>query len=197
MFLFQGEYTAAMLLKSPVFWSFFLYTISMSAVCNTVISFANDYALSLGADGALAVMLVGLLSICNGLGRMIGGKTIDLLGCWRTMLAANILSVIAPLLAIASVLFHSLSAGVSALCLIGLSGGFSPTITSAFTETAFGREHFSINFGISNLAIIPASFAATFAALLVRGDSYMGPFVLLVGCAVLSFVMNRILKRIL
>lgn len=195
--LFQGEHTVSMLLKSPVFWSFFLFTITLSSVCTAVISFANDYALSLGADTALAATLAGALSICNGLGRIISGKVIDLLGHWKTMLIANILSAIAPLLAIVSIFLHSLFIGVLVLCMIGFSGGFSPTLTPAFVGAAFGREHFAINFGVSNLAIVPASFMATVVAFLMREDSYLGSFALLFGCAVVSFVMNRILKRLL
>ena len=80
------DYTTAEMVKRFTFWRFFLFSILTSAVGSTVISFARDLALSVGAAAALATTLVGVLSLCNGLGRVLCGLIFDALGRRQTML---------------------------------------------------------------------------------------------------------------
>ncbi|HCF50265.1 MAG TPA: MFS transporter, partial [Syntrophomonas sp.] len=63
--------------RRSTFWRFFLYCILSAAIGNTVISAAKDISLSVGAAAALATTLVGVLSICNGLGRILSGALFD------------------------------------------------------------------------------------------------------------------------
>lgn len=59
--------TTAEMAKRSSFWRFFIFSVLTSAVGSSVISFARDLALSVGAEAALATTLVGVLSLCNGL----------------------------------------------------------------------------------------------------------------------------------
>lgn len=85
------DFTSGEMLRRPSFWMAFFYLVCLSAVGSSVISFARDLALSVGAPAALATSLVGALSICNGLGRMATGAAFDALGRRKTMLIANCL----------------------------------------------------------------------------------------------------------
>lgn len=66
----QCDYTAAETMRSPAFWIFFVYGTLTCSVGMVVINFALDLSLTLGASVALATTLVGVLSACNGLGRI-------------------------------------------------------------------------------------------------------------------------------
>lgn len=193
----RGEIPPQKLVQDPFYWVFFLCMVAMASVCNVVVSFASDYALSLGVSAGTATALVGILSVSNGLGRVIGGKLIDSFGCWKTLLLAHMLTLAAPLLSILAILVGSVPMAVTALCVTGLSGGFSPTLSASFTAAAFGSRNFPVNFGISNLVMVPASFMATLAALLVRDGSYLRPCLLLLVCAVLSLCLNRLLRKLM
>ena len=91
----RRDYTPGQMLCRASFWMAFICLVFLSAVGSSVISFAKDLALSVEAPESLAVTLVGVLSVCNGLGRIITGAVFDLIGRRKTMLAANILTICA------------------------------------------------------------------------------------------------------
>jgi OFA family oxalate/formate antiporter-like MFS transporter len=165
-------------------------------VGSTVISFAKDLALSIGAADTLATTLVGVLSIFNGLGRIFSGVLFDMKGCRFTMVTANIISIAAPVVILTAVLAGSLPIGIIGLCLVGISYGCSPTISSAFTSLFYGSKNFPMNFSVTNTILIPASFTATLAGSMVASTgSYVIPFIMLIAFAVVSLLLNLSIKR--
>ncbi|HBR03310.1 MAG TPA: MFS transporter [Ruminiclostridium sp.] len=190
------DYTTAEMLRRLTFWKFFLFSITMAAVGSTVISFAKDLALSIGAADTLATTLVGVLSIFNGLGRIFSGVLFDMKGCRFTMVTANIISIAAPVVILTAVLAGSLPIGIIGLCLVGISYGCSPTISSAFTSLFYGSKNFPMNFSVTNTILIPASFTATLAGSMVASTgSYVIPFIMLIAFAVVSLLLNLSIKR--
>ncbi|MEE1048045.1 MAG: MFS transporter, partial [Clostridia bacterium] len=63
----QQGFTSGQMLCQPSFWMAFICISFLAAVGSSVISFAKDMALSVNAPEALAVSLVGVLSVCNGI----------------------------------------------------------------------------------------------------------------------------------
>lgn len=115
------DYTTGEMIRRFTFWRAFLCIVFLAAVGNTVISFARDLALSVGASAATATVLVGVLSVCNGLGRVITGALFDAAGRRATMLAANLLSILAAavtLLAVASALLTSYGSYIAPFILL-------------------------------------------------------------------------------
>ena len=89
------DYSPDQVLRRSSFWMAFLFLTFLAATGSSVISFAKDLALSVGAPETLAVTLVGILSVCNGLGRILTGAVFDAIGRRRTMLCANLLTICA------------------------------------------------------------------------------------------------------
>jgi OFA family oxalate/formate antiporter-like MFS transporter len=190
------DYTTVQMVKRASFRIFFIFTICMTAIGNTVISFARDLALSIEASAGLATTLVGVLSVCNGLGRIFCGLLFDTWGRRKTMLFANFLTILAPMITLIAVLIGSLPLGAAGLCLTGIAYGCSPTISSAFVSTFYGMKYFSMNFGIANMMLVPASFiAALGSVLLSMTKTYAAPFTLLLGLAVVGLILNVNLKK--
>lgn len=190
------EYTTAEMLRRRSFWLAFLCIVCLSAVGNTVISFARDLALSVGAQAALATTLVGVLSICNGLGRIAIGALFDRLGRKRTMLLANILTILAAGVTLFAVTAHSLPLCIVGLCLTGFSYGAGPTISSAFISSFYGTRYFPLNFSVMNFNLMGASFIATAASgLLESSGGFLAPFLLLLCLAVVSLVLNLSIRK--
>lgn len=190
------DYTTGEAVRRPSFWIFFLYCVCVSAVGSAVISFARDLALSVGAASAAAATLSGVLSICNGLGRVICGFVFDGIGRKKTMLIANLLAIFAPLVTLLAVRGNSLALCIVGLCLTGIAYGFCPTISTATVGAFYGMKHFASTLSIANLMLIPASFAATAAgSLLSKTGGYSAPFLMLIGMALLALVFNLSLKR--
>ena len=192
------DYGPGQMLRRVTFWLAFLFLICLTAVGNSVISFARDLALSVGAQTALATTLVGVLAVCNGLGRVITGAVFDAMGRRFTMTAASILVVVAAAITLLSVAISSLPLCIIGLCLTGISYGTSPTVASVFTSTFYGQKHFSTNFSIINFNLMCASFMATVCgSLLTSTGSYIGPFFLLLGLALGALILNIMIKKTL
>ena len=190
------DFTTAEMLKSFTFWRAFVTMAFMTAVGNSVISFARDLVLSVDAAPALATTLVGVLSVCNGLGRIITGAVYDLLGRRTTMIAANILTIVAAGITLLAVNLHSLPVCIAGLCLTGLSYGACPTVTSAFSASFYGQKHFSTNYSITNFNLIAAAFIASFSnSLLISSGSYTAPFIMLLVLAVGALGLNFTIRK--
>jgi OFA family oxalate/formate antiporter-like MFS transporter len=184
------------MLKRFTFWRAFLCLVFMTAVGSSVISFARDLALETGAQAALATTLVGVLSVCNGLGRILTGAVFDALGRRFTMLAAGILTIVAAAVTLTAVLLSSLPLCIVGLCLSGISYGTSPTISSAFTAAFYGQKYFPTNFSITNCNLMGASVMATVCGNLVASSGgYVAPFILLLVLSVAALGLNISIRK--
>ena len=190
------DFTTKEMLKSFTFWRAFVFMALITAVGNSVISFARDLVISVDAAPALATTLVGVLSIFNGIGRILTGAVYDSLGRKTTMLASNILTIFAAGLTLVAVQMNSLPLCIIGLCLTGLSYGSCPTMTSAFTASFYGTKYFPTNYSLTNFNLIVASFIATFSnSLLISTGSYTAPFVMLLILAVGALGLNFTIKK--
>ena len=190
------DYTTLEMLKSGTFWCAFLCFIFMTAVGNSVISFARDLVISVDAAPALATTLVGVLAVCNGLGRVVTGMAYDWLGRRATMISANLLTIVAAGITLLAVQLHSLPLCIVGLCLTGMSYGSCPTVTSAFSAGFYGQKHFAVNYSITNFNLIFASFIATGAnSLLIGTGGYTAPFIMLLAIAVAALGLNVTIRE--
>ena len=184
------------MLSRPSFWISFVYMTCLVAVGNSVISFAKDLAISTGAGAALATTLVGVLSACNGLGRILTGALFDAAGRRFTMIAANVLTILASGITLIAVYASSLPLCIIGLCLTGMSYGSSPTVSSAFSSAFYGMKHFATNFSIMNFNLMIASFVATAcSSLLEIQGTYTAPFILLLALSGLALALNLSIKK--
>ncbi len=184
------------MLSRVSFWLAFICMVCLVAVGNSVISFARDLALSTGASATLATTLVGVLSACNGLGRILTGAIFDAKGRRFTMIAANLLSIVAAGITLLSVVINSLPVCIVGLCLVGLAYGACPTIGSAFASAFYGQKYFATNYSIVNFNLFAASFIATAcASLRTSSGGFVAPFVLLLCLACFALVLNICVKK--
>ena len=190
------DFTTKEMLKSFTFWRAFVFMALITAVGNSVISFARALVISVDAAPALATTLVGVLSVFNGIGRILTGAVYDSLGRKTTMLASNILTIFAAGLTLVAVQMNSLPLCIIGLCLTGLSYGSCPTMTSAFTASFYGTKYFPTNYSLTNFNLIVASFIATFSnSLLISTGSYTAPFTMLLVLAVGALGLNFTIKK--
>lgn len=190
------DFTPSEMVRRFTFWRAFVALVCLTAVGSAVISFARDLALSVGAKATLATTLVGVLAVCNGLGRIITGAVFDAMGRRFTMTSASILTILAAAVTLIAVGVESLPLCIAGLCLTGLSYGTSPTISSAFTSAFYGQKHFATNLSISNFNLMFASFIATAcSSLQVASGGYTAPFILLLSLAGVALVLNVSIKR--
>lgn len=192
----QQNFTSGQVLRRPSFWMAFICISFLAAVGSSVISFAKDLALSVNAPEKLAVSLVGVLSVCNGLGRIITGAVFDVIGRRKTMLYANILTICAAGVTLLAVSVDSLFLCIVGLCLTGISYGSCPTITAAFTSSFFGMKHFSNNMALMTFTVMVGSLIATASnKVLEATGGYTATFIMLMCLTFISLLLNFFIRK--
>ena len=192
----QQDFTSVQMLCRSSFWMAFICISFLAAVGSSVISFAKDMALAVNASEALAVTLVGVLSVCNGIGRILTGVIFDTIGRRKTMLLANILTICAASVTLLAVSVNSLPLCIAGLCLTGMSYGSCPTITAAFTSSFFGMKYFSNNMAIMTFTVMVGSFIATASSKILEvTGGYTATFIMLLSLTFVSLLLNLFIRK--
>ena len=192
----QQDYTSMQMLCRPSFWMAFVAISFLAAVGSSVISFAKDLALSVKAPESLAVSLVGVLSVCNGFGRILTGALFDSMGRRKTMLCANILTIFSAAVTLLAVAIGSLPLCIAGLCLTGISYGACPTITAAFTSSFFGMKYFSTNMALMTFTVMGGSLIATVSnKVLELTGGYTATFAMLLALTFVALILNIFIRK--
>ncbi|MDO4177100.1 MAG: MFS transporter [Bacillota bacterium] len=190
------DYTAAEMLKTATFWKLFIALTLLASIGNVCLSFAKDFAMFTGSAETTAITIVGIMSVCNGLGRLFAGAIYDNLSLRKTQLAITVIMLVAPLVGILALTTGGKIAGILALLLCGFSYGLCPTTSAVYPKLFFGEKNYALNFSITNLTLIPTSFVATLAgAILTSTGSYMPVFCLLLAFGIIGSVSLLLIKK--
>lgn len=179
----------AVMLRSKSFWLFFFWEILISVVGLSIISQSKPLASGTRPDLSLGTiaLLAGLISVCNGLGRILFGAVFDKTGWKVTMLWISITAAAAGGILTAALYTQSLPFLIISYLLTGIAYGGGPTMCTAFTKYFYGEKYFPVNFQIMLLNLLPASFSGTLAGYLYdKSGSYFSTVAVLLMCSVLA-----------
>lgn len=187
--------TPRQMLRTKRFWLLFGSAVIGTGFGSGLIAHASYIFVEGGASESVAALAVGLVSVMNGLGRIVFGMLNDRCGFRISLLADAVLYIAAGLIA-ALVLGSSAAVLVVVMMLIGTCYGAVPTISASLAEEFFGPAHYGRNLGIVNLSILVGSFASTAAgAIQTSTGSYAQAFYLFVGLEAVALVLILLLGR--
>lgn len=190
------DYTTGQMIRRFTFWRAFLCIVLLASVGNAVISFARDVVLSVGASAGAATTMVGVLAVCNGLGRIATGALFDAAGRKVTMLTANITAILAAAVTLLAVVTSSVVLCIGGLCLVGFSYGACPTLSASFIAAFYGNRYFATNFSVMNFNLMGASVVATLASsILTSSGGYTAPLLMLLILSMVALVLNLSIKK--
>lgn len=191
------DLTPAQMIRRPSFWLFFLWAVLLSAVGLVIIGQARMLAKTAGPtlDVGTISLVVGLISVCNGLGRVLFGGLFDKIGRKVTM----VLVVSCFFLGIGA-LWAALAGSTVLLVIgfvfIGLGYGGGPTMVAAVTKQFYGQKNYPVNFSMMNINLLVASFASTAAgAILDATGSFTVIFLLLLALSVVALGVAVTLRK--
>lgn len=185
--------TPRQMLRTKRFWLLFGSAVIGTGFGSGLIAHASYIFVEGGASESVAALAVGLVSVMNGLGRIVFGMLNDRCGFRISLLADAVLYIAAGLIA-ALVLGSSAVVLVVVMMLIGACYGAVPTISASLAEEFFGPAHYGRNLGIVNLSILVGSFASTAAgAIQTSTGSYAQAFYLFVGLEAVALVLILLL----
>ena len=186
----SNNMTAGQMLKRLSFWKLFVFFALFAAVGSTAIAGAKVQFTDLGAANS-AALLAGILTVCNGIGRILSGAFFDRFGRRPTQFLTSAVVIAATALTLLGYAANLTVVGCIGLCLCGFSYGFSPTSSAAFAAEFYGPKNFPLNFSILNLILIPASFVPTALSAL----SNTLTFAVLVAFSVVGLFINLSVKK--
>ena len=187
--------TPSQMMRTKRFWLFFAAAVIGTGFGSGMIAHAQYVFQEGGASGSLATLGVGLVSVMNGLGRIVFGMVHDRCG-FRVSLALDALVYIAV-----GILCYFALDGVTwlllaAMMVMGACYGAVPTISASVAEDFFGPAHYGRNLGLVNLNILFAAFASTaVGAIQTSSGSYAPAFLLFVGLEAVAFVLILVLSK--
>ncbi|MCI6737732.1 MAG: MFS transporter [Intestinibacter sp.] len=192
------DVNSVQMVKRPSFWFYFVWATLLGAAGLALISQASGIAgeVGKGVSASTIATVVGLISICNGIGRVIYGGMFDKLGRFKTMITIVVVFLISALLLIVAFKIKSFGILIVGFMLCGASYGGITSTNSAFINSFYGATHYPVNFPIVNLNLIIASFGSTIAgALYDSSGSYLSTIFLMIGAIAFSFICAVSIKR--
>ncbi len=190
----EGDYSWKEMAKTSTFWLFFLWTVAVDSAGLMIINSAAAITLAFGAPAVLGL----IISIFNGLGRITMGGFFDRFQRKKTMLFDLILVFLGGLFLFQGALTRHVGFIVVGIMFIGLSYGGSPTISSAFVFTTFGKTHYPINFSVVNFALIPAAVIGPLVSshfIEKSGGNYHSTFIFVIVLGIFSFIVWLLLNK--
>ncbi len=191
------EMKTGQMLKRPAFWLHFIWATLLSAAGLAVIGHASVCAQDLGAAVGIATLITGLISVFNGIGRVVIGWIFDTMGRRTSVAISNLTMVFAFVLLVYAIGRGSLGVFMGASLILGFSYGSTPPVNSAFTNLFYGKKNYPLNFSFMNSNLIPASLLGPLVAGAVNTatGSYLTVFILLLVLSAGAFLLQLGVKK--
>ncbi len=193
----EKDYTLYEMLKTKDFWAVFIWSVMASSIGLGIVSNASYMAAEIGASVSSLPLIVGMVSVGNGTGRLVFGATADKLGGKKAMVIGNLVFIGALTLAIlANKTMMTLFIAVG-FVLGGIGYGSSPTLSAALVKKKFGEKHYPLNLSAIVLALIPASMIGPTisAGVYQRTGHYLPVYYIMIVIAILAFLPTSIYKE--
>ncbi|MEG0216978.1 MAG: MFS transporter [Raoultibacter sp.] len=174
-------------LKTSTFYIYWVWAIIVIAIGLATIGNCASDAQSVGIDAGFATLLVGLVSTCNGLARVVIGLIYDKTNVKVTMLVDALIAVVATVCIIGA-----FTTGIAVLYIVGaLCCGFCyggvPVVASAFARQRFGSKNYPLNLSFTNFAVTFGSLLNIVVALAVGGtENRFGVFAVMAVLALIA-----------
>ena len=182
-------------LKTPSFYVYWLWAAIVIAIGLATIGNCASDAQQVGIDVGFATLLVGLVSTCNGLARVVVGAIFDRTNVKVTMVVDTIAGVCATLCIVGA-----FATGIHALYIVGafccgFCYGGVPVVTSAFARQRFGSKNYPLNLSIGNFAIVFGSLINVALQMIIGAGARSTVFTVLAVMSVIALVVIAVFAR--
>ena len=192
------ELPPSQMVKRTSFWLMFVWAILVSVAGLAVMFLGTPIATAavpaLNDNASLLAIIVGLISIFNGIGRIIFGGMFDKIGYKATLVTVCVMFMISMGIIILALVTGSQLILIIAYIVTGLSyGGVTPS-SSAFVNKFYGARNYGQNLPLITMNLLIASFGtklvqAVQGGLMAGGMSNSGAYIIvLAGVAAICLI---------
>ena len=192
------ELPPSQMVRRTSFWLMFVWAILVSVAGLAVMFLGTPIATAavpaLNDNASLLAIIVGLISIFNGIGRIIFGGMFDKIGYKATLIIVCAMFMISMGIIILALVTGSQLILIIAYIVTGLSyGGVTPS-SSAFVNKFFGARNYGQNLPLITMNLLIASFGtklvqAVQGGLMAGGMSNSGAYIIvLAGVAAICLI---------
>ena len=189
----------SVMLRRPAFWMYFIWAIALSAAGLALVSQASNIITMQVApetDAGTVATVAGLISIFNGVGRILFGGMYDKFGRKITMLTADFTFVVFIAVLLLAMTTKNFPVLVISYILGGLAYSSVTPTNSAFINAFYGPTHYAVNFPMINLNLIIASFSSTIAgSLYTATGSFMSTCFMIIGLTVVGCITTFAIRK--
>ena len=190
----EGSMSPSQMMKEKSFWCFVVWAVLLNSAGLLVINNAAVIAVAFGAPAVLGMVV----SICNGLGRVLMGALFDRYRRRLSMLVNVCFTFTAGVLLLAGDVVSAGGVIIAGLLFTGLGYGGTPTLSSAFIHSQYGPKYFPVNFSICNFSLIPAALIGPMISsylIDLAGGAYTWTFVMIIALALLALIFWGLVNR--
>jgi OFA family oxalate/formate antiporter-like MFS transporter len=194
---FGTEISTMDMLKRKSFWLYFSWSAVLTGAGLAVIGHAAVAAQDIGATVAQAALIMGIVSIFNGIGRVLVGLIFDRFGRKVSIIWSNSIMVMAFVLLLVAVATLNITFFIAGGVVIGLAYGSIPPTNAAYVNLFYGTKNYALNFSVMNTAIIPGSILGPLLAGAIKTatGSYFIAFAIILGLAAVAYLLQLVIKR--
>lgn len=186
------------MMKRPSFWIYMIWNILMTAAGLSIMPNARGFIESLGTGAGIdtIILIAGLISIFSGLGRIIYGYLFDKIGRKLSTALGSLVFIISIGILMISFTMRSLELTMIGFALAGIAYGGIPSMNSAFVNTFYGNQNYSVNLPVVNTSLIFGALLGSYlSGWLLDISSFMGILVSMLIFTAIAIVTPFIIKK--
>lgn len=194
---FGTEISTLDMMKRKSFWLYFTWASVLTGAGLAVIGHAAVAAQDIGATVSQAALIMGIVSVFNGVGRVLAGLIFDRFGRRISVIWSNSTMVVAFSILLLAVANQNITFFIMGGVVIGLAYGSIPPTNAAYVNLFYGSKNYALNFSIMNTAIIPGSLLGPLLAGAIKTatGSYFNAFAIILGLAAVAYILQLAIKR--
>ncbi|MDR3145966.1 MAG: MFS transporter [Treponema sp.] len=191
------DYMTKEMVRDACFWLYFIWSVCLSAGGLAIIGHASPFAIDMGVTIPAAAFYAGLISVFNGIGRVVCGLLFDRVGRRPTMLIVSFGLVAASSMLMLALRLNSIHVLVIGYVLAGISYGGIMPCNSTVINKFYGQKHYPMNFSIITMNILIASPLGPFMAgsLQRLSGSYASTLYVLIVFGCLAVLLSQIIRQ--
>lgn len=181
--------------------SFYVFLTIYIAIGGVGMSLINHGAMTLqedlGRSLTVSVLIVGIVCLFNGVGRVLWGIVYDSIGSARSLTYLGILLMAAMVLVISSLFLETAWLFGLGMALVMFCYGGSSSLAPIIVRALYGDSCFSANFAVTNIGtMILSSVPALIGIMQTKSGNYTIPYVLLGVFSAAAFLMACVYGKV-